>query len=171
MMVMILLGTLAGSALLASGNPKLTTTALGIVLTAYAAYTLVARPRSVPVGWHAWLSPTVGLMTGLVTGATGIFVVPAVPYLQSLELEPDELVQALGLSFTVSTVALAMGLLWHNATSSGNLLASMLVLIPAVLGLAAGQAIRGRISRTAFRRLFLSFLLLLGLEMALRPLL
>jgi hypothetical protein len=35
-------------------------------------------PRAEP-----WLSPLVGLATGLVTGATGVFVIPAVPYLQA----------------------------------------------------------------------------------------
>lgn len=48
--------------------------------------------------------------TGLVTAATGVFVVPAVPYLAALGLGKEDLVQALGLSFTVSTLALALGL-------------------------------------------------------------
>lgn len=40
----------------------------------------------------------------------------AVPYLQSLRLDKDELVQALGLSFTLSTLALAAGLelVWRS---------------------------------------------------------
>lgn len=52
-----------------------------------------------PVRWSArrW---------GLVTGDTGMFVIPAVPCPGSLELERDDLVLALGLSFTVSTLAL-----------------------------------------------------------------
>ncbi|MEA2541846.1 MAG: uncharacterized protein QOH35_3212, partial [Acidobacteriaceae bacterium] len=59
--------------------------------------------------------PIIGIVTGAVTGATGVFVIPATPYLQSLGLQKDELVQALGLSFTVSTVALAGGLLANGA--------------------------------------------------------
>ncbi|ADO41828.1 conserved hypothetical protein [Ketogulonicigenium vulgare Y25] len=52
----------------------------------------------------------IGAMTGVVTGATGVFMIPSVPYLQALGLTKDWLVQALGLSFTVSTLALAVGL-------------------------------------------------------------
>ena len=48
-----------------------------------------------------------GAATGVVTAATGVFVIPAVPYLQALDLGREDLVQALGLSFTVSTLALA----------------------------------------------------------------
>ena len=65
--------------------------------------------------WAGRLSPFVGALTGLVTAATGVFVIPAVPYLQALGLQRDMLVQALGLSFTVSTLALAGGLAQDGA--------------------------------------------------------
>ena len=77
----------------------------------------------------------VGVATGLITGATGVFVFPAVPSL-ALGLERDELVQALGLSFTVSTLALAAGLAWHAALRAQSLATSLLALVPALLGMA-----------------------------------
>lgn len=170
MMLTIVVGTVVGSMLLAGGRTEQSMIGLGIALVLYAAYTLFAKPLRVPPRWEWWLSPAIGLLTGVVTGATGVFVIPAVPYLQSLDLERDDLVQALGLSFTVSTIALAIGLVWHGAAPVGNLLASTLAVLPALLGMAAGQVIRTRISPPLFRRLFLIFLLLLGLEMALHGL-
>lgn len=171
MMLTIVLGTVFGSMLLTGGRTEFTTIGLGVALVIYAAYTLLAKPLHVSPRWERWLSPVIGLVTGLVTGATGVFVIPAVPYIQSLDLERDDLVQALGLSFTVSTIALAIGLFWHGAAPVGNLLTSTLAVIPVLLGMAAGQVIRTRISPQLFRRLFLIFLLLLGLEMALHGLL
>lgn len=171
MMLTIVLGTVFGSMMLTGGRTELTTIGLGVALVTYAAYTLLAKPLHVSPRWEPWLSPVIGLVTGLVTGATGVFVIPAVPYIQSLELERHDLVQALGLSFTVSTIALATGLFWHGVAPIGNLLTSTLAVVPALLGMAAGQVIRTRISPQLFRRLFLVFLLLLGLEMALRGLL
>ncbi|MBL8646195.1 MAG: sulfite exporter TauE/SafE family protein [Sphingosinicella sp.] len=168
MMATITIGTLASSALLAGGDTRLTTSLLGGVLVIYAAYTLLARPLRVSTGSERWASPLIGLITGIVTGGTGVFVIPAVPYLQALGFEKDDLVQALGLSFTVSTIALAAGLFWHGAVPKGDMLMSTLAIIPALLGMAAGQIIRARISPPIFRRVFLVGLLLLGLEMALR---
>lgn len=170
MMLMIVAGTILGSALLAGGDTGTTTTALGIALVVYAATTLLARPLRIPERLERFASPVVGFTTGLVTGGTGVFVIPAVPYLQSLGLEKDDLVQALGLSFTVSTIALAIGLGWNGAIASDGWLASGLAVIPALLGMQVGQMIRTRISPILFRRVFLVFLLLLGLEMASRPL-
>jgi uncharacterized protein len=40
----------------------------------------------------------------------GVFVIPAVPYLQVIGFDKEELVQALGLSFTVSTGLFLLGL-------------------------------------------------------------
>ena len=116
----------------------------------------------VPARHEWWLSPLIGATTGLVTGATGVFVIPAVPYLQSLGLEKDELVQALGLSFTVSTVALAAGLLQVDAFQLAAAGISVLALIPALAGMLAGQWVRERISAKTFSTVFFTGLLALG---------
>ncbi|RBP14044.1 hypothetical protein DFR50_11068 [Roseiarcus fermentans] len=171
MLASIVAGTWAGASLLTGGNPRLTTAALGATLAVYALYALVARPLSLPARLEPWLGPLVGAATGMVTGATGVFVIPAVPYLQSLGFDKEDLVQALGLSFTVSTVALAAGLAAHGAFRLDNLAPSSLALVPALLGMAAGQVVRRRVSPTTFRRWFLIGLVILGAEMLLRPLL
>lgn len=174
MLLAIAAGTIASTALLTGGDTSVTTTALGIALITYAAYTLLARQMQVPKRAERWLSPLIGAATGLVTGGTGVFVIPAVPYLQSLGLARDDLVQALGLCFTTSTIALAIGLGAHGAfaqqSGGGTLILSLLALIPALAGMAAGQRLRHWISPTTFRRVFLIAIFLLGTEMALRPL-
>ncbi|MEO9339918.1 sulfite exporter TauE/SafE family protein [Mesorhizobium sp. SB112] len=170
MMAGVVVGTVAGASLLAGGNVQWTTSALGAALVIYAAYTLFAKQISVPKRAEPFLSLLIGLVTGAVTGATGVFVIPAVPYIQSLGLSREDLIQALGLSFTVSTVALAVGLAWRGAFQIDNLAMSILAVAPALLGMWAGQAIRKMVSPQTFRRWFLIFLLLLGTELALRPL-
>src|SRR5690606_6648068 len=106
---------------------------------------------------------------GFVTGGTGVFVIPAVPYLQALGLEKDDLIQALGLSFTVSTIALAIGLAGGGAFRFENAVASLLAIVPALLGMGFGQIIRTRVSAATFRRWFLICLFLLGVQLLVRP--
>lgn len=170
MMLTIMLGTVASSSLLASGSSRATTIALGIALIIYALWTLFARPLHVAPRHERWLSPLIGLVTGLLTGGTGVFVIPAVPYIQSLGLERDELVQALGLSFTFSTLALAAGLWWHGALQEIAISTSVMAVVAALIGLFAGQRIRKRISPLAFKRGFLVCLVLLGGDMVIRAL-
>lgn len=169
MMLCIVLGTLMGTRLLVIVDPVWAGRVLGLALIAYAAYALFLPTLSVPERLESWLSPVIGMVTGVLTGVTGIFTIPAVPYVQSLGLQKDELVQALGLSFTVSTVALAGGLLAQDAFRLDQLGLSLLAVIPALAGMWLGSIVRQKISPQTFRRGFLMFLIILGLELALRP--
>ena len=169
LLLTIVVGTLWGASLLANTAPQLSGMALGIALLVYAGYALVAPPLTVPRRLEPWLSPLVGLATGIVTGITGVFVMPAVPYLQSLNLDKDELVQALGLSFTISTVALAAGLFMHDVFRVDQLGMSIMVLVPALLGMYLGGKIRRHISPRRFKQYLLLFLAVLGLQLIIRP--
>jgi uncharacterized membrane protein YfcA len=124
----------------------------------------------VPARAELWLSFAAGALTGLITAATGVFVIPAVPYLQALGLEKDELVQALGISFTVSTVALAAILAHDGALQAAIAGASALALLPALAGMALGQWLRARARPDVFRLCLFAGLLLLGVHLAVRGL-
>ncbi|WP_424811590.1 sulfite exporter TauE/SafE family protein [Roseococcus sp. YIM B11640] len=163
------LGTLLGSGSLATGS-RMAVAGLGAVLVLYAAVALRAPRLRVPRAAEIWLGPLIGIATGLVTGATGVFVVPAVPYLQALGLSKDELVQALGLSFTVSTMALGAGLGLHGGFASPMVMASLVALLPAMLGMQIGQRIRERMEPRIFRLWFLASLVVLGGWLALSAL-
>ena len=67
-----------------------------------------------PGSGESWISPFVGMVSGGITGLTGVFVVPAIGYLQSLRMEKDELIQAMGLWFTIATLSLAFSLKDHG---------------------------------------------------------
>jgi uncharacterized membrane protein YfcA len=162
LLLMTLVGTLIGSAWLGMDSGPWAVHALGGALLVYAVYGLLGPTMKVRPTWEGWLGPWVGLLTGLVTAATGVFVMPAVPYLQSLGLSRDEMVQALGLSFTVSTLALALGLAGQDVLGGQALGASLLMLVPALLGMLGGQWLRQRISAPVFKRCFFIGLALLG---------
>ncbi|HVE54026.1 MAG TPA: sulfite exporter TauE/SafE family protein, partial [Ramlibacter sp.] len=98
--------------------------------------------------------PLVGAATGLVTGLTGVFVLPAVPYLQALALDRKQLVQALGLSFTTSTIALAGLLLARGDMNLSASMHSALSLVPALAGMWIGQKVREELSEAGFRKCF-----------------
>ena len=117
------------------------------------------------------LSPVIGAATGGVTAATGVLVIPAVPYLQALALKRDDLVQAMGLSFTISTLALAVSLSQQGLFQAPLAAASAVALLPAMLGMWIGQHLRRRIRPDQFRLYLFAGLLLVGAHLALRPLL
>lgn len=163
-------GTWIGAGWLASGN-GMAVTWLGAALVVYALFGLSARRILIAPRAERWLSIPVGVATGMVTAATGVFVLPAVPYLQMLGLQKDELVQALGLSFTVSTIALGATLMHDGLFQLSTAGSSALTLLPALAGMFIGQRVRGWIRAETFRTCFFAGLLLLGAHLASRGLL
>ena len=155
-------GTLLGIGWLSDETAPIGTAILGAILAVYALTSLIALQPTVRPPTQRWMGPVAGGTTGLITAATGISAVPAVPYLQAIGLEKDALVQAMGLSFTVSTVALAVNLIAVDALtwSAGPMVAVALAAVFA--GIWLGQRLRGRMDPQAFRRWFLVGLLLLG---------
>lgn len=135
---------------------------LGALVIAYALFGLTRPQLRLAPANESWLGPLVGIVNGVLTGLTGSFVVPGVPYLQALGLPRDVLVQAMGLLFMASTLALGAAL-GSGALLSADLLAiSSLAILPALAGMAIGTWIRTRIAEALFRRIFFIALLLLG---------
>jgi uncharacterized membrane protein YfcA len=167
MQLAICLGTWAGASLIAGSQTAFASAALGIALIAYAAFGLMnVHVPHVPSWAESWLGTFVGGATGFITAATGVFVIPAVPYLQALGFERAEFLQALGLSFTVSAIALAWSLVSAGTLNVGTGLYSLLALVPALAGMIAGQHLLRFMSPETFRRWFFSGLALLGAHLA-----
>ena len=140
---------------------------LGVALIGYALWSLAGAAWQVPARHEGWLGPVMGGVTGAITAVTGVFVLPAVPYLQALQLPREHFVQAMGLSFSVSTLALAIGMAGQQGFAPAGLAWSVLMPLPALLGMALGSRLRQRLSPLWFRRCVMVGLLGLGLHMAL----
>lgn len=163
MMAGIAAGTLLGAQVLPSGISPVATMLLGALLVIYAMIGLSALRLAVPPRLEPLLGALAGAVTGAVTVATGVFVIPAVPYLQALGLEKDDLVQALGLSFLTSTVSLGITLAATGLFTMSVAASSLAALVPALGGMFLGQAMRSHISAATFRRWFFIGLMALGL--------
>jgi uncharacterized protein len=157
----VVCGTLAGAGWLVHGH--FGTALLGIALALYALSGLAAIRFSVGASTERWLGPLVGITTGLVAAATGVFAMPAVIYLQAIGMEKEDLVQALGLCFTISSLALAANLASVSALNLSLGPASIGALAVACIGMWAGQILRLRLRPETFRLVFLLGLLALGL--------
>lgn len=157
-----------GTLVLKSVDVSWLTSLLGLVLMSYgiinlAGFSTVLSPRQ-----EAWAGPLVGGINGILAGMTGSTVVPGVMYLQALGFSRDELIQALGLMFSLSALVLAVAMR-SNGLLSGELAGlSAFAIVPAFAGMAFGQRIRSRLSEVLFRRVFFGSLLVLGAYLAFR---
>jgi uncharacterized protein len=137
--------------------------ALGILLVIYAIVGLSKFSLSVARGNEKWVGGIVGLVTGVICAATGVQVIPSMPFMQAIGMEKDELVQALGVFFTVATVGLAFNLTSAGLLNASTALPGAVAMACAFIGMFIGQAVRSRLPPEAFRRWFLIAMICLGI--------
>lgn len=163
MLVAVCLGTWAGLGSMTGATARFGTVLLGMVLVVHAISSLLAIRCSLPRNWEPILSPFIGAITGLITAATGVFSIPAISYLQSIGLEKEELVQALGLSFTTSTIAFTINVVVEGGLRLSMASETFTALVAACAGMWLGQSLRLQMSVVMFQRFFFVSLLVLGL--------
>ena len=142
--------------------------ALGLVLAVYGAYGLLAKRFEVRLASERWLSPIVGLLAGMLSGATGVFVIPTVPYLTSIRMNAEELVQSIGITAFVCPLALGLALAVNSQYRADVAGTSFLALFPALAGMYIGMRLRRRLAAAVFMRWFFAGLVALGGYMFLR---
>ena len=138
---------------------------LGVALLVYAGLGLRAVRFPIPVRAEPALTPLIGVVNGLITGVTGTFVIPIVMYLEALGLERDEMVQMMGITFAVSTAALAAVLVLHGAYRVEASFVSAAAVAPAIAGMIAGARLRTRLAPATFRKWLLVGLGVIGLKL------
>ncbi len=151
-----------GATALTRVDLDLLSTLLGGLLVFYSAVSLAGLRFTIAVRQEVWAGPLLGAANGILTGMTGSFVVPGVLFLQAIGLSRDMLIQAMGMLFTVSTLALALALQGNNFLTMELGAVSAAALLPAIGGMMFGQKIRQKLSEQLFRRVFFTSLLLLG---------
>lgn len=162
--------TWLGASILAGSASPAFAALLGLVTAVYAGVSLATPQIVMPKNWEPVLSPALGGVSGMVTGLTGTFVVPGVMYLHSLGFSGDKLIQAMGILFTMSSIALGISLGGHGLVPSTLIIVSAIALIPAFFGMLIGVKFRNRLNNRQFRRVFFVSLLFLGIYIMARSL-
>jgi uncharacterized membrane protein YfcA len=135
---------------------------LGVLLVIYAGANLGGLRITISPQREVWVGPLIGLVNGVLTGMTGSFVVPGMMFLQAIGLTREVLIQAMGMLFALSTLALAIALQRNALLTTEHWVLSATALLPAILGMVLGRRIRQAIPEQLFRKMFFIALLFLG---------
>jgi uncharacterized protein len=166
LMVGTVIGIWLNAGMLTGPYARYGTLILGALLVIYAIFGLSKFSFKVARGHEKWIGGIVGVMTGLVSAATGVQVIPSMPFMQAIGMEKDELVQALGVFFTVATLALGFSLTSAGLLSAATALPGAVAMAASFAGMFIGQAVRSRMQPETFRRWFLIAMIFLGLYLA-----
>jgi uncharacterized protein len=165
LLIGIAAGTFASVRMLAAFDVTTLYLILGTIIATFA--TLLHRRIVLPVAPRAepWAAPVVGAAAGLVGGLSMLFGPIYAMYLAGLRLGKDAFVAVIALSNVWATLVLAAAMAQFNLLGRTELVASVLALVPAFVGLAMGHWLRGRINEDRFRKTLAVVLFLIGLNL------
>ena len=147
------------------------TVLLGSVILAYSLVGLTAWQPAEPGRRETWLSPATGVVTGLITGLTGVLVFPLTIYFQALNLDRRALFQAMGIYLLMANVALALVFGWQSAFPEEITQLALIGIVAGFVGMALGQRNQAHLSAQQFKRVFFCSLAVVGAYIFLRALL
>ena len=171
MLAGICLGAFLGRDLMTGAYREWTDVGLGLAIIVYSIVGLTKLHLHIDPKHEKWVAPPVGVATGFIAAGTGVFVIPSGPYLQAIGLRKSDLVQSLGITYTVSTIVLALVTARAGALNLSILWPSLLAVAAALIGMVIGQRFLDRLEEETFRRVFFIGLLLLGAHIVVRSLL
>ncbi len=155
-------GLLLGLWGLTTAPPKVTKAVLGMVLVVYALWALKNQLLLLPSSLEKRLALPTGFLTGVVNGLTGSQVMPVLPFLLSLGLSKALFVQAINISFTLSSLVMLVGMSQLGLVTGPALLTGLTGLAPVLVTVWLAGKIQQRLGSEWHRRLVLIFLLGMG---------
>jgi uncharacterized membrane protein YfcA len=163
-------GILVGLSILAVIKIDAAKAILGIVLIVYALWALSNKSSSLSGEWERKLKIPAGLCTGFVNGLTGSQVMPSLPYLLSLNLKKSDFVQAINISFTLSSLVMLVGMNRLGYLPPSTFMLAVAGLVPVLTTVYFAGRLQNRLTGESHRKLVLGFLLIMGLILLMKVL-
>jgi uncharacterized membrane protein YfcA len=158
-------GLMVGIWLLVRQDDQFAKAFLGLLLLVYAVWGLAKPGFTLSRRLGLGLRMPIGLVTGVFSGFTGVAVMPVTPYLLSLGLKPQVFVQALNISFVISSVTVIAGLGGLGYLETQVMVIAAAGILPVGIAVKYGAKLRKRASDRQFKLYVLLILMLLGLNL------
>jgi uncharacterized membrane protein YfcA len=117
-----------------------------------------------------WVEATLGAFTGFIGGLSGIWGPPTVLYLTALDTPKAEQMRVQGVIYGLGAVALLGAHIGSGVMRVETLPFSVILVLPALLGMWVGASWHSRIDQVTFRRATQIVLLVAGLNLVRRGL-
>jgi uncharacterized protein len=166
MYVALVPGVANGISLLAWANGGTAARSLGLITMLYAGLSLWRPNLQLAPRFEAPMQLPVGLLNGFLTGLTGSQIIPLLPYMMGLRLDPDRFVQAVNIAVTFTAGLMLAGLAIAGLLPRELAFISILGIVPAGIGTLIGNRARALVPTAQFRLLVLYTLLFLGAMLA-----
>ena len=144
------------------GDKRIIAFIVGTLIMTYSIASLLNLRFPAPGPREKYLSPVFGVIGGAIGGMSGMYAMPVVPYLQTLGLKRDELIQSIAIWFVAGAFIMASVVGINGAFTTPLIVLTTIATITSLFGIWLGGQARGRMSERVFVKTFLVAFLFLG---------
>tara|TARA_B100000963_G_scaffold50944_1_gene39064 strand:+ start:25 stop:783 length:759 start_codon:yes stop_codon:yes gene_type:complete len=104
----------------------------------------------------------IGSTTGVITGITGIYTMPFIFLIQSMQYTKNQIIQLMGLTFFIFACTQFLLFSFNDLINIKILILSSIACVPILMGVYLGTILRKKISEALFKLIFNLMLILMG---------
>ena len=163
------IGSLIGAQILVTVPPATMALVIGGFVMILSPLPFIPKSWAIPEQTQKWLNPIAAGIMGIVGGAT-VMLAPVIVYFVALRIDKDLFAASMGAVALSSMAPLFLSLALNKFIGPDELMISIAVLIPALIGMRAGTWLRDHISQSGFQRVLFAALLGIGLNLVFKSL-
>ena len=171
MFTTLFLGILIGGKLILSLNLKTISIIIALTIIIFTAFNFLGLNLN-------WLKPKyekiisifIGFFSGILGGVSTFYAPPIITFLVSLNLAKENFIRTTAIMYFLASIPLYSSLIFHGLGNFYDLLVSLIITAPALLGQYLGTKIRVRLSNEIFRKTILVILIIIGFSLLIKNL-
>lgn len=158
-------GLAIGISFLTNSQNQVPKAILGVIILIYGIWGLKSGTARLSGKKEKQFIIPVGVVSGMVNGATGSQIMPIMPYLLSLKMEKDSFVQTINCAFTINTLVMMFWLGNLGILTLPVAYLSAAGVLPVAVGIFLGGLIRKRVTEEIYRKLVFFLLIAMGVNL------
>ena len=111
------------------------------------------------------LSVIIGFLSGILGGLTTFYAPPIITFLISINLDKEFFIRTTATMYFFASIPLYSSMLYHGLGNYYDLIMSLVLVVPAIIGQFFGSKIRKKLSNEIFQKLILIILILIGFSL------
>ena len=111
------------------------------------------------------LSVIIGFLSGILGGLTTFYAPPIITFLISINLDKEFFIRTTATMYFFASIPLYSSMLYHGLGNYYDLIMSLVLVVPAIIGQFFGSKIRKKMSNEIFQKLILIILIMIGFSL------
>ena len=169
MFITLFIGILIGGKLILSLNLKTISIIIALTIIIFTSINFLGlNLNSLKPKYEKKLSIIIGFFSGVLGGISTFYAPPIITFLVSLNLAKENFIRTTATMYFLASIPLYSSLIYHGLGNHFDLLVSLLITAPALVGQYFGTKIRMRLSNVIFRKIILIILIIIGFSLLIK---